>query len=155
MLTIREVTPRDVPFLQTWAPASTWESLDPDERARTSPTRVQEYAYSTLGKAAVSPQSAILLIAELAGQPVGFALGGVGRDGTTAELQGHLMDLFVIPPLRRQGIGRALQQALESRFAHIGCRKVKMVGSIHNIPALTMAAHAHYKPEGLIGVREW
>jgi len=155
VLTIRGVTPRDVPFLRTWAPVSAWESLPPEERARTSTLRIQQYAQGVLGKAAMTPHLSTILIADLAGQPVGFALGSAGRDGTTAEWQGHMMDIFVLPPFRRRGIGRALGQALESHFARLGLRKVKMVGMVHNIPALTLAARTGYKPEGLIGLREW
>jgi GNAT superfamily N-acetyltransferase len=86
---------------------------------------------------------------------VGYAASAFNPDSSTGEMQGFIFDLYVIPQWRRRGIGRALQSALEQRFAGAGIRKIKLIGDLHNAIALQMAVRSGYRPEGLIGVKEW
>lgn len=155
MIRVRPATPRDMPLIGSWAPHSAWETLSQAEKASIAPEAVAAYAHGLLATVASMPQMAVLLIAERLGQPVGYILGGVGPDSTTGEPHGFLLDVFVVPPARRQGVGRTLQQAAEHCFSAMGLRKLKMWSGVHNEAAVQMATEAGFQPEGLIGVKEW
>lgn len=154
MLRIRPANHRDLPLLQTWALQSAWESGSAEERAKTRPEGLYQYTQGMFQGLLATPE-ALALVAEVGGQPVGYVLGGPAPDSSTGEIQGNLLDLFVVPQLRQRGVGRALQQAALGQFTQMGLRKVKMFAGLHNQAALHMASTAGFKPEGLIGVREW
>lgn len=155
MLHIRAAGRGDLPFLQQWSPFSAWESMSPEEQRAADPAYVGAQAAELLGSMRSNPAESLALVADLAGRAVGYVLGGIQPDSTTGEPQGYFWDLFVLPPLRRNGIGRALQQAAEQAFAGAGLRKVKIWSGLHNEGALRLAESAGFKPEGLIGLKEW
>lgn len=63
---------------------------------------------------------AILLVAEHDGMLAGFATGTQIYDATRAADAMMLLDLFVAPPARRRGIGRALMAALAAEAKRRG-----------------------------------
>jgi ribosomal protein S18 acetylase RimI-like enzyme len=73
-----------------------------------------------------------VLIAELDGQPVGFAAGIVGDlapfDRLTARAgpYGRVTELYVRPAARRQGIATRLLARLDRYFARAGCDAVRI-----------------------------
>jgi len=140
----------DLPWLSQAAAVSAWESLSPYDRSIANPQVVMGGAQERLAGALLhAPATAVVATAGLA--PVGFALVAIGPDGTTGETQGHIMDVWVAPPHRRQGLGRALYDKAEKLLAEEGVQKIKTWTGLHNVPALTLAAQAGYQPEGLIG----
>ncbi len=146
---------QDAAFVGQWANYSAWENLSPTERQAIDPRLVAAQTAELLGSMRASPQTSLALVAEVAGRPVGYALAAVHPDPTTMEPQGYFYDLFVVPQLRRQGIGRSLQQAAERMLAGAGLRKVKMWSDLSNPAATKMAAASGFKPEGLIHAKEW
>lgn len=155
MLQIRYGAPTDLPFVRAWAPYSAWETLSDEQRAVTQTDRLARTAQAQVSAVLADPQSALLLIAELGPRPAGYLLGGAAPDGATGEVNGHVLDLFVVPPLRRQGIGRALTRAAEAHFTRMGLPKLKVFTGLHNAAAVHMASAGGYQPEGLIGLRQW
>lgn len=155
MFQIRAATGRDLALLQSWAPHSLWETMSPQERAMARPELIAAHTREMLHMLAAAPQHGLALVAESAGGPVGYIMGGISPDSSTGEPQGFLLDLFVVPAARRHGVGRALWQAAEQQFARLGLRKVKMWGGLHNQVAMKMATNAGYKPEGLIEMKQW
>lgn len=89
------------------------------------------------------------LIAEIGGQPVGFALTfrnystWEGRHGIFVE------DLYVKPEARRYGVGRALLTEIARRAVAAGCRRVDL-NVLHWNPA-----RAFYSRIGLTHMEEW
>lgn len=61
---------------------------------------------------------AMMLVAEMQGQPVGFVIGAVRWD------QGWIKALVVRPDRQRQGVGSALLRVVEDRFFHQGVSQV-------------------------------
>jgi diamine N-acetyltransferase len=91
-----------------------------------------------------------VLIAEWNGEPAGFALyffnfsTFVGRPGL------YLEDLFVRPPLRSHGIGRALLRALARIARERGCGRMEWAVLDWNEPALKF-----YQSLGARQMKEW
>jgi GNAT superfamily N-acetyltransferase len=91
-----------------------------------------------------------VLIAEWNGEPAGFALyffnfsTFVGRPGL------YLEDLFVRPPLRQHGIGRALLRALARIARERNCGRMEWAVLDWNEPALKF-----YKSLGARPMKEW
>lgn len=73
-----------------------------------------------------------ILIAELDGQPVGFAAGIIGDvapfDRLTARvgLYGRVTELYVAPAARRRGIAKRLLARLDRCFIRAGCDTVRI-----------------------------
>ncbi len=91
--------------------------------------------------------AAEVLIAELAGAPVGFALFFQSYSTFLAKPGLYLEDLFVRPAARGQGVGRALMSAL-ARIAvqrHYGRFEWSVLD--WNEPALTFYASLGAKPQ--------
>ncbi len=91
-----------------------------------------------------------VLIAEWNGEPAGFALyffnfsTFVGRPGL------YLEDLFVRPPRRQHGIGRALLRALARIARERNCGRMEWAVLDWNEPALKF-----YKSLGARPMKEW
>jgi GNAT superfamily N-acetyltransferase len=64
------------------------------------------------------------LIAEIEGEPVGFALICRGFEAHTAKRRLWLGDLYVRAAARRSGAGRALMATVASRAIDLGCEAV-------------------------------
>jgi ribosomal protein S18 acetylase RimI-like enzyme len=77
-------------------------------------------------------QQGQVLIADLDGQPVGFAAGIVGDlapfDRLTARAgsYGRVTELYVQPAARRQGVATRLLARLDRYFARAGCDTVRI-----------------------------
>lgn len=155
MVTIRAATPQDMAWVQGWMPHSAWESLTTKEQAIARPEGIILYTQGLLQTLLSAPQQAVILIAEMGGQNVGYLLAGPAPDSTTGEIHGFMLDLFVVPPMRRRGIARQLHAAAEQSFRQMGLRKVKIWSSLENKAAIRIAEASGFKPEGLIGAKEW
>ena len=95
------------------------------------------YSRSEL-KQILAAASGLGLLAESAGQIVGFAAGHV-----SARSSGHVVTLDVSPQSRRVGIGRALFTELLDRLARAGASEVRL-----EVDAENTAALAFYKSFG-------
>lgn len=155
MFRIRAAGPGDLPFMRQWAPYSAWETMSQDEQRAADVRFVAAQAAELVGSLSANPGQSLALVAELAGQAVGYLLGAIQPDSTTGEPQGYFYDLFVLPALRRRGIGRALQQTAEQIFTGAGLRKVKMWSGLHNQAAIRMAERSGFKAEGILGLKQW
>lgn len=81
--------------------------------------------------------SRCLLVAELQGQVVGFIHGQItgGPPPVTPRRDGEITDLYVVPAFRRQGLARALVEALSGWFAEQGAEKVILSAAVDNAEA--------------------
>jgi len=78
------------------------------------------------------------IVAELAGQVVGFAslrlVNYLGEDSPYAEIS----ELFVSEPYRRQGIARALMTELEAQARAAGARSMAVLTAANNDLAMAL-----------------
>jgi ribosomal protein S18 acetylase RimI-like enzyme len=102
--------------------------LDPFGIVHRGPQYGRTYARFELRQ--VRRNHGCLLLAELAGRPVGFVAAHVRPRQAIRELelrprvQGFILDLFVVPGERGRGVGTALLRAAERHLARAGCTHV-------------------------------
>jgi GNAT superfamily N-acetyltransferase len=142
MLNIRPATSADAPVIATLVrELADYEKLLPEAKA--TPADFQ--------RELDSPNPVInVLLAEVDGEPAGFALyffnfsTFVGRTGL------YLEDLFVRPAQRSQGVGRALLSALARIAQQRNCGRMEWAVLDWNEPALRF-----YKSLGARQMTEW
>ncbi len=78
-----------------------------------------------------------LLVAELQGQVVGFIHGQMsgGPPPVAPRRDGEITDLYVVPAFRRQGLARALVEALSGWFGGQGAEKIVLSAAVDNAEA--------------------
>ncbi|GAA0707770.1 aminoglycoside 6'-N-acetyltransferase [Dokdonella soli] len=79
------------------------------------------------------------------GMPIGLAEASLRCDyvnGTESSPVGFLDGLYVVPAVRRRGVGRALVAAVEAWTRALGCRELASDSLLANEPA--HAAHRAY-----------
>ena len=97
-----------------------------------------------------SAPSVEALLAEVSGEPVGFALFFPHFSTFRSAAGLYLEDLFVQPAWRGHGIGRALLAAVAARAVERGCSRLEWVVLDWNHPAL-----AFYQRLGAQALDEW
>jgi len=92
-----------------------------------------EIAYSQAELSwAMSEPEAITLVAELPqGKIAGFLVACRDRPRT-----GHIITIDVRPGFRGHGIGNALMQEVEQKFAMTGASRIRLEAAVDNLPAL-------------------
>lgn len=150
MYTYRMWQPMDYPWLVRATVEASWESLSPEEQRSSTPQTVTYVAQMMLHSVLATPRG-FAILAEADGAPVGFVLGAIGPDGTTSELHGHLVVVWVASAHRRKGVATHLQSLAEGIFRQAGVRKMKIWIGLHNQAFVALAKKTGYQPEGLIG----
>ncbi len=90
------------------------------------------------------------LLAERAGEPVGFAVWFHTFSTFTGAPSLYVEDVFVTPAVRGQGIGRAIFSDLARRAVARGCERMDWSVLDWNAPAI-----AFYQRIGAVPVRGW
>jgi GNAT superfamily N-acetyltransferase len=152
MITCRNWEMRDWPWLLGAASAAAWETLTPEERAGAHPERVQMMAATQIYQT-LCAGSGHAVVAERSGRPVGFALGAVAPDTSTGEQNGLLINVWVDPAVRRQGIARSLRECMETIWRTRGVRKAKLWTTLANQPGVRLGEAAGYVREAVIHMK--
>ncbi|HWE33465.1 MAG TPA: GNAT family N-acetyltransferase [Solirubrobacteraceae bacterium] len=141
-MTIRAATPDDVPLI-----LSLIAELAEYERAPESAVGTEELLATALFG---TPPHAEAVIASVDGEPAGFALF-FGTFSTWLSRPGiWLEDLFVRPPLRGSGVGRALLEYVASVAVERGCPRLEWTVLKWNTPAI-----GFYERLGAEAMDEW
>lgn len=140
-IVIRRATRDDVPvILEFIGELAEYEHMS--DQAVATPELLEEWIFER-GRAEV-------LLAELAGKIVGFALffhnfsTFLGRAGI------YLEDLFVRPEARGQGTGKALLRELARIALERGCGRLEWACLDWNAPSI-----AFYRAQGAVPMEEW
>ena len=88
--------------------------------------------------------SALVLLAERGGEPVGVAICFVGYSTFRARPLLNLHDLAVLPAARGAGVGHALLDAVAARARALGCCKVTLEVREDNAVARGLYASAGF-----------
>ena len=117
MLSIRAATSADIPLILDLIRALAAYEREPDA-VKTTEADLQRDGFG--------PQPRFeCLIAEVAGEPAGFALYFYNYSTWRGRAGIHLEDLFVHPRFRGQGIGKALLARVAARAAEQGCVRLQ------------------------------
>ena len=140
-IVIRRATRDDVPvILEFIGELAEYEHMS--DQVVATPELLEEWIFER-GRAEV-------LLAELAGKIVGFALffhnfsTFLGRAGI------YLEDLFVRPEARGQGTGKALLRGLARIALERGCGRLEWACLDWNAPSI-----AFYRAQGAVPMEEW
>lgn len=106
-------------------------------------------------KEAASPK-AVVLVAELDGQVIGYAYGRLeARDwNLLLDVHGALHDLWVDPKVRGQGAGALLADAMAQRLRERGAPRVVLMSAAKNEPAQRLFARLGWRPTMVEMTRE-
>ncbi len=141
-ITVRPATAEDAETLITLIDAlADYESLPrPDAQAR---ERIIEHGFG-------SKRYYQSLIAELDGQPVGYALYFYTYSSFLAQPTLYLEDIFVLPEHRGRGAGKALMVALFKEAVNEDCGRMEWQVLDWNQPSIDF-----YKRLGAEHMKEW
>jgi GNAT superfamily N-acetyltransferase len=142
MVAIRPATPADVPaLLALIRELAVYERLEDQVHA------TEELLAEGLFGARPSAEA---LLAELDGEPVGYALFFTTFSTFLARPGIWLEDVFVLPAQRRAGLGRALLARVAAIAVERGCGRLEWSALDWNEPAL-----AFYRSLGAETLGEW
>jgi len=99
---------------------------------------------------------AIVLVAELDGEIVGYAYGAIEeRDwNTLLDRHGAVHDLFVVEAARRRGVGRAMVNAVIARLEKLGAKLIVARAMVQNENAQRLCTSLGFQPTMLEMTRE-
>jgi len=141
-LTLRAAGPQDVPQILAFIRA-----LAEYEKLAHEVVATEAVLHETLFGA--SPKAHVVL-AELAGESVGFALYFYNFSTFLGKPGIYIEDLFVNPDCRGQGIGKALLRHLAAKVLAEGCGRLEWWVLDWNAPAI-----GFYEALGAQQMKEW
>ena len=141
-VTIAEAGPGDVPTILAFI-----KGLAEYERLASAVVATEAQLHATLFG---QPRFAEVVIARIAGEPVGFALFFHNYSTFLAQPGIYLEDLFVLPDYRGAGVGRALLGHLAHLAIHRGCGRLEWCVLDWNEPAI-----AFYERLGARALGDW
>ena len=141
-VTIRTATPADVPLILRFVRELAEFEREPDAVKATEPM-LEEALFGD------SP-AAEAMIAEVGGDPAGFALFFHNFSTWTGKRGLYLEDLYVTPAARGAGVGTALLRHLAGIALDRGCGRFEWAVLDWNAPAI-----AFYRAMGAVGMDEW
>jgi len=142
MLNIRRATPQDIPLILEFIRELAEYERAPEEAVAT-PEDLRRDGFSAEPRFYVE-------IAEWSGKPAGFALWFFNYSTWQGKPGIYLEDLFVRPPFRRKGIGRALLTYLAKVAVEKGCGRYQWQVLDWNTPSIEF-----YESLGAKVMKEW
>ncbi|HEX2559676.1 GNAT family N-acetyltransferase [Phenylobacterium sp.] len=115
-----------------------------------------ERGYGRFLAGQIGQEDAVLLVADDAGQVVGYAYGRLeGTDFMALRgPAGMLHDLIVDPAVRRRRVGQTLLEAALAALADLGAPRVVLSTAAKNAAAQAMFARAGFRPTMIEMTRE-
>lgn len=144
---IRPATPEDVPALGRMGAALAHLHYDFDNDRFMVPDDVEAGYAFWLGRE-LKAKGAVVLVAELDGEAVGYAYGRLEERDWNALLDacGVLHDLWVDEKARGTGAGAQLAEAAAQRLGELGAPRVVLSTAAKNGPAQRLFAKLGWRP---------
>ncbi|NTX36558.1 GNAT family N-acetyltransferase [Myxococcus sp. CA033] len=154
-VTLRPAQPSDEPALGRMGAALARLHHELDPQRFMLPDDVESGYRWWLGREARKPD-AVVLVAELDGEVVGYAYGRVEDVDWNALLDrsGGFHDLWVDAKARRAGVGPLLAEELMRRLTALGVPRVVLHAAAKNEPAQRMFARRGWRPTMVEMTRE-
>jgi ribosomal protein S18 acetylase RimI-like enzyme len=155
-ITVRPAEPRDLKAVGRLGAllVRIHHEFDPERFIAATPDTEDNYAWF-LGTQLEAP-NIIVLVAERAGEVVGYTYAGVeGRDYMALRgPAGVLYDIVVDPLHRERGVGRMLLDATLASLGELGAPRVVLSTAERNEPAQRLFTHAGFRPTMIEMTRE-
>lgn len=115
-----------------------------------------EQGYAWWLRRELASPGAVALVAERDDDIVGYACGAIEERDWSVLLDRHgtVHDVFVVQTARRQGVGRALLEALIRRLEALGAPRIVLSTMVSNEPAQRLFAALGFRPTMLEMTRE-
>lgn len=154
-VTLRPAKPSDAPALGRMGAALARQHHTFDPPRFMLPDDVEEGYRWWLGREA-KKKDAVVLVAELDGEVVGYAYGRVEATDWNALLDrcGALHDIWVEEQARRAGVGVQLVEEMVRRLTALGVPRVVLHTAAKNEPAQRMFAKLGWRPTMIEMTRE-
>ena len=153
---IHAATPADIPVLGRLGAhlVALHHGLDPQRFMAATPQT--EQGYGAYLQSQLDEPQVIVLVAERAGEVLGYAYGGLESTDYMALRgpAGALYDLVVEPRHRGQGIGRLLLDAALERLRQLGAPRVVLSTAQRNEAAQRLFAASGFRPTMVEMTRE-
>ena len=94
-------------------------------------------------------QPDLFLVGTIEGLVVATAMAGYEGH------RGWINYLAVLPELQRQGIGRQMMQAAETKLRNLGCPKVNLQVRTSNTAVIAFYEHLGFSDDHVIGLGKW
>ncbi len=146
---IRQATPADIPLILQLIRELAEYERDPDAAVAT-PDLLHRALFTAPSGDSRGAGVAECVIGELNGAAQGFALYFHNFSTWTGKPGLYLEDLFVRPPARRHGLGRALLRHLATIAVQRGCARFEWAVLDWNTPAIRF-----YESLGAKAMTEW
>lgn len=152
---IRPATPADVPALGRMGAALAHLHYDFDSDRFMVPDNLEAGYASWLGRE-LKGKGAVVLVAELDGETVGYAYGRLEERDWNALLDrcGVLHDLWVDEKARGTGLGAQLIEAAAQRLVELGAPRVVLSTAAKNESAQRLFAKLGWRPTMIEMTRE-
>ena len=115
-----------------------------------------EQGYAWWLRQEVERAEAIVLVAELGGEIVGYAYGAIEERDWNLLLDRHgaVHDLCVAEKARRKGVGRAMVSAVMARLEELGAERIVARAMVQNEGAQRLCQSLGFEPTMLEMTRE-
>ena len=138
MYTVRPARAEEIPWVLATAQATAWEQVEPAARPQCDRLALAAWIQAQMQGALQEPGS-IVLVAEAEGMRVGYVTLARAQHPIRGTPVGFLLDIWVTPDVRRQGVANALCQAAEAHCRALGLRETLRTIAAHNPASLEHA----------------
>lgn len=155
-LQVRSATPGDARALGRLGALLVTLHHDYDPRRFIAPGPGTEQGYGGFLVSRLERKDAIVLVADIDGEVMGYVYAGLeGNDWTALSgPAGVIYDLVVDPGRRREGVGTALLQAALTMLSEQGAPRVLLSTAQQNETAQRLFANAGFRPTMIEMTRE-
>jgi ribosomal protein S18 acetylase RimI-like enzyme len=155
-LSVRHATANDVPALGRLGALLVAAHHGFDQDRFISPGPQSERGYGAFLKSQLGRTDVVVLVAEEAGEVVGYAYGALeGQDWMILRgPAGAVYDLVVDPERRRGGVGRRLLEAIVERLRELGAPRIVLSAAYRNETAQRLFTSAGFRPTMVEMTRE-
>ena len=138
MYTVRPARPEEMPWVIATSLETAWEQVEPGARPHCDRRALAAFTQGQMQGALRLPGSVVLL-AEAAGETAGYITVAVAPHPWSGQPVGFLLDIWVAPARRGQGVADALCSAAEAHCRGLGLRETVRTVAAHNAASLRHA----------------
>jgi ribosomal protein S18 acetylase RimI-like enzyme len=146
----RPATRADDAFFRQMELHTTWESIDPEDRARLRREEVRDALQVTHEILLERPGNQVIIAEDERGQRVGLLWFGINRNLVTGEEEAWVYNVSVVAEYQGQGIGRRIVEHAEALARAAGFPTLGLMVSAHNTRARSLYEKLSFRPTNVV-----